>query len=120
MKFEFQSNETPKVRIYDFDNTEARKLKELFIELAEGEVDCTALHKEDLFEDLDGCSMTLRVGSWDKGIKNLSNKKFEWILTEDSWKDIANIAELFCDEESEVEEEWLETKGDLPLLISRP
>ena len=122
MKIEFSEEgyaKCPHVRIYDFDNIEARQLRELFIELAEGENSWTSLDKIDNVEMIDGCDVKMRVGAWDRGLRNFSGvNKFEWILTEDSWKNMAKIAEAFCDEDRTEMKEWLEQKkGDIPVLI---
>ena len=107
------------IKIYDFDNIEARQLKELFEELAAGESEWASLKDLDNLEAEDGCAMTMRVGAWDKGVRNLGqNKKFEWILTEESWKHIAQVSEVFCEEDCYEHQEWFEQKkGDIPVLL---
>ncbi|MGI6524900.1 MAG: hypothetical protein ACOX2O_06355 [Bdellovibrionota bacterium] len=123
MKIEYRLealSECPSLRIYDFDNTEARQLRELFIQLAEGENDWTSLHEIDNIEAVDGCVVNMRVGAWDRGVKKFDEShKFEWILTEESWKDLAKIAEAFCEEDSEVNQEWLDKRGEVAVLIER-
>jgi len=110
--------EFPHLRIYDFDNVEARQLRELFIELAEGESDQVTLQDIDAMEVSDISAVTMRVGAWDRGLKLFDKTgKFEWVLTENSWKDLAQIADAFCDEDCEIEQEWLDQRGDVSVLL---
>jgi len=63
MKLQFLADgspDCPLIRLYDFQATDAVKLKELFDRLADGSPNIP-LHEQKGIESVDGCRLNLRV-----------------------------------------------------------
>lgn len=122
MKLEFVSDGSvqPLIRIFDFDSFEAQRLRELFLELAERRTECVVITDIDELEAINECTVTLRVGAWDRGLRRLGGDetRFEWVLREDSWSRLADKTDPFCYSEMRARAEWLDQSGQVKLLLT--
>jgi len=122
MKVEYLSDgsDGPLLRIYDFDSLEAQRLRELFLELAEGRSERAALDALEDIEMTEQCAVTLRVGAWDRGLRKMNgdDRKLECVLREETWGRLAELTDAFCDSEMRARAQWLDTSGQIKLLLS--
>ena len=98
MKLEYLpggSPDCPLIRLYDFRQTEAKRLKELVKSLATGDRENVALHNEAWVESVDGCSLNLRRGNRDQGIRQSQTLRFECVLSSDGWSNLEGLLEPF-------------------------
>ncbi len=121
MKIEFVSDnaDCPYIRFFAFDALEVRNLRELFVKLTEGESDRASLDElEDLETDNIG-SVILRVGAWDRGLRALNGgNRFEWVLSIDSWKRLADVTDAFSYDLESSRTECLDKSGEVAVMLS--
>ena len=121
MKLEYLpggSPECPLIRLYDFGQSEAKQLKELVKSLATGDREKVALHNEAWVESVGGCSLNLRRGNRNQGIRQSQTLRFECVLSSDGWSNVEGLLEPFC-ESNTTGFQWLTNGGRVALLISR-
>jgi hypothetical protein len=106
------------IRLYEFNHAEVQQLRELVSSLVSGTRQSVSLQKEVWAQPIDGCSLELRLGNRDRGIRQVSPMNFECLLTSDGWSNVEGLLDPFC--EAEVSGfQWLTHDGRVPLLISR-
>ena len=108
----------PLVRLYEFDQDEARCLRELVKALSTGARTSVALHDERWVESVNGCRLELRLGRWDEGIRKSNLRDLVCTLTTATWDNIEGLLEPFCRSDAP-SFQWLNESGDISLLISR-
>lgn len=122
MKLEYLaagSPDCPLIRLYEFDTTGAKRLREAFRSLADGSRQDIPLHEEWWIESIAGCHLDLRLGAKDLGVVERLPSKFECVLTAESWSEIASMVDPFCTAPSSEDAVWLENNGEASLLLSR-
>src|SRR5260370_41847386 len=108
----------PLIRLYEFNHAEVRQLRELVRSLVSGTRQGVSLQKEAWAQPIDGCSLELRLGNRDRGIRQVSPLKFECTLTSDGWSNVEGLLDPFC--EADVSGfQWLTHDGRVPVLMSR-
>lgn len=109
------SNECPLVRLYDFDDHDARRLRRTFEALADGSVENVRLEK---VESVDGTQITFSRSARDQGVFETDVHHFQVILTPDSWQVAADLTEPFCEGQSGCQ--WLipQARG-IQILLSK-
>jgi hypothetical protein len=120
MKLEYLtagSPECPLIRLYDFAQSEAKQLRELVKLLATGNRENAALHNEPWVESVGGCSLSLRRGNRNLGIRQSQALRFECVLSSDGWSNVEGLLEPFC-ETNTAGFQWLTNGGGVALLIS--
>jgi hypothetical protein len=111
------SPECPLIRLYDFGQSEAKRLRELVKSLATGDRENVALHNEAWVESVGGCSLDLRRENRNQGIRQSQTLRFECVLNSDGWSNVEGLLEPFC--ENTTGFQWLTDGGRVALLISR-
>jgi len=87
------------VRLYDFDSSQANRLRQVIQkEIIESnkEIDLTKL---DFIQSVN-CSLTLKISDTDKGITTSDNKYFICNLTVEKYGEMVFLMESFCDKET--------------------
>lgn len=87
------------VRLYDFDSSQANKLRQAIQEKiieSNKEIDLTTLN----FIQSVNCSLTLKISDTDKGIVTSDNKNFVCNLTVEKYGEMIFLMEPFCKKET--------------------
>jgi len=98
MKFEYigsGSKDCPLIRIYGEESFGA--LIDSFVGLSNGQIESVSVEALPSYESIFGCRLTMSVGISDEGVRNISGSSscFTWIMTRQSWDDLAAFAEPF-------------------------
>jgi hypothetical protein len=112
------SPDCPLIRLYEFDQSEARKLRQLVKSLVAGVRQDVALQNELWVEPVEGCCLNLRRGSRDQGICQARTLQFECVLSPGGWSKVEGLFAPFCEFETPGFQ-WLSHDGRIALLISR-
>jgi hypothetical protein len=107
----------PLIRLYEFDQSEARLLRQLAKSLAAGEREVLALHDEEWIESVGGCSLNLRRRDRDQGVRATPFNIFECVLSAEGWRNVEALLEPLC-ESGPSRFQWLTRQGRIALLIS--
>jgi hypothetical protein len=121
MKLEFLaggSPDCPLIRLYAFDQPEALRFKDLISALAVGATSNISLHEQSWIDPVDGGTLEMILGKRDQGVKQVGASRFECVLSEEGWADVAFLLEPFCAEEHPTGYQWLDERGKISLLIS--
>jgi hypothetical protein len=121
MKLQFLADgaqDCPLIRLYEFQTTDAARLKALFDSLADGSRTEVSLVEEIDVESIDGCQLDLRVGARDVGVVQIGSLSFECVLTATRWFDVASLTEPFCKAAEANTFQWLNEDGPISLLLS--
>jgi len=121
MKLEYLaagSPDCPLIRLYEFDTTGAKRLREAFRSLADGSRQDIPLHEEWWVESIAGCHLDLRLGPRDLGVVERLPSKFECVQTAESWSEIAAKIDPFCAGQSTENFAWLDEEGEASLLLT--
>jgi hypothetical protein len=121
MKLEFLADgspDCPLIRLYAFDQSEILRFKDLISTLSLGTATNISLHEQPWINPVDGCTVEMRLGKRDQGIKQIGPSGFECVLTEEGWTDVAFLLEPFCAKELPRGYQWLDERGQVSLLIS--
>jgi hypothetical protein len=121
MKLQFLADgspDCPLIRLYDFQPTDAQRLKELFDCLATGSRTSVSLHEEPGIEPVARCRLSLQVGKRNSGIIQEGPLSFELILTAAGWSDVAFLTEPFCEFAQPNTHQWLNEDGRISFLLS--
>jgi hypothetical protein len=98
-------------------SSEAQQLRQLVKSLVTGDHEYIALQNEMWVESVGGCSLDLRIGTRDDGVRQVQPLRFECVLSPEGWRGVEELLEPFSESDSSGFE-WLTTKGGTPLLIS--
>jgi hypothetical protein len=112
------SPDCPLIRLYEFDQSEARQLRQLVKSLVTGVRQDAALQNEVWVEPIGGCCLNLRRGTRDQGIRKARTLQFECVLSPDGWSNVEGLLEPFCESQTSGFQ-WLTHDGRIALLISR-
>jgi hypothetical protein len=121
MKIEFLaegSKNCPLIRLYEFDQGAALRLKELVSALAARTATSTSLHKQPWIEAIDDCKLELRLAIRDQGVIQVGPLRFEFVLSSEGWTDVDFLLDPFCDGKPSSGFQWLSDRGKISLLIS--
>ena len=120
MKLEYLSDgsaECPLIRLYEFNRSEAKQLRRLVKSLVNGDNERIALQNEMWVEPIGGCSLDLRVGTRNDGVREEQPLRFECVLTRAGWSTVEGLLEPFSESDC-FGFQWLTTDGGTHLLIS--
>ena len=87
------------IRLYDFDQIEARKLQNVIRNLIlkkEKTIDLTSLD----FIDRVNCSLILKIGAQDRGIQKIDNETFDCELTHSTFREMIDLIQPFTHQNS--------------------
>lgn len=121
MKMEFLkggSTDCPLIRLYEFDATEAYNLRRIALLLARGAQQTTALHEEPGVLPVGNCQLTLQRGKRDRGVFEVAPFRFEWMMTDDGWRNVAGLIRPFSRGTAQGWQ-WLSSIGQTAVLLSR-
>ena len=121
MKLEYLadgSRDSRLIRPCEFDQAEARSLRNLVRSLATGHADSLALQGEEWAESVGGCKLTLRRGTRNQGIREVDPLNFECVLSSGAWRNIERLLDSFCDSRT-AGFQWLTREGSVSLLASQ-
>ena len=109
------SDDCPLVRLYEFDSSDARRLRQTFQALADGTIERVGL---DTVESADGTQLTFVCSTRDRGVVETSSHNFEVTLASEGWRQAADFVEPFYD--GGFGYQWLtpQTRG-IQLLLSK-
>ena len=111
------SNDCPLIRLYEYNQSEVRRLRELMRELANGVRQSASLQNESWVMPVDGCCLSLLRGSRDRGIRQVLPLNFECVLSSTGWSNVEGLLQPFCDSDTNGFQ-WLTCDGRISLLIS--
>ena len=121
MKLEYLpdgSLDCPLIRLFEFDQSEAQRLRQLVRSLVTGDRQSVALQNEVWADAVGGCCLSLRRGNQDQGIRQVEPLNFECVLSSDGWTNVEGLLEPFCDSNTDGFQ-WLTHDGKVALLISQ-
>ncbi|HEV3435727.1 MAG TPA: hypothetical protein VG122_00110 [Gemmata sp.] len=117
---EHGSADCPLIRIYGNEPDVFEQFRQAFEQLANGNVAEVLLTELPGVEPLGGCCLITQAGRRDEGIVRKGENVFFWVLTRDSWDDVALLIKPFCSDEA-VGYQWLEgfqRATDVRVLVS--
>jgi hypothetical protein len=120
MKLEYLaagSKRCPLVRLYGFDQEEARNLRQLVRSLSSESRQEVSLNEKPWIESIGGCYVEFRVGDGNEGIRQCAPLNFECVLTQGGWKNVEGLLDPFCESASSGYQ-WLVGTGKISLLLS--
>jgi hypothetical protein len=106
------------IRLFEFDQSEACRLRQLVKSLADGDGQDVALQNEARIKSVGECRLNLRQGNGNHGVRQAGNLTFECVLTRDGWSNVEELLEPFC-ESDKAGFQWLTNEGHVALLISQ-
>lgn len=121
MKVEYLANELtdrPLIRLYEFNQTEVRQLRQFVRSLVAGDRERVALQNEAWAEPVGGCCLSLRRSDRDQGVRQMAPLQFECLLTSDGWSNVEGLLDPFVDSNT-AGFQWLTHDGTVSLLISQ-
>jgi hypothetical protein len=111
------SPDCPLIRLFEFDQLEAQRLRQLVISLVAGDRQDVALQNEEWVKPVGECCLNLRRGNRNQGVRQAQALKFNCVLTPDGWSNVEALLEPFC-ESNTPGFQWLTHDGRIALLIS--
>ncbi|HTZ72715.1 MAG TPA: hypothetical protein VMB47_02245 [Candidatus Aquilonibacter sp.] len=121
MKLEYLADgspECPLIRLYDFNQSEVQQLKHFVKLLVNGERQHVALQNEVWVNPVADCSLILRRGTRNEGVRLIRGLEFECVMNSNGWNNVEGLLEPFC-EGSASGFQWLSDGGRVALLISQ-
>ncbi len=110
--------ECPLIRLYEFNQSEVRQLRQLVKSMVSGGLQDVALQNEVWVEPVGGCCLSLRRGNRDQGIRQSRTLQFECVLSPDGWSNVEGLLEPFSQSQT-FGFQWLTHDAGVALLISR-
>ncbi len=121
MKLEFLADgspDCPLIRLYAFEQSEVIQFQDFVNSLAAGTETSVSLDKQPWIEPVGGCELELHLAKRDRGIIQVGPSRFECVLSNEGWLDIAGLLEPFCESNDLKAYQWLSEKGNISLLLS--
>lgn len=112
------ADDCPMLRIYGADPVVVTGLRNTLEALSQGNLESAAIDELPGFVGVGGCRLAATAGTWDRGVVQRDENSFEWILTPDAWDNVVGLVEPFCAHETGCHFQWLESAGDICVLIS--
>jgi hypothetical protein len=120
MKLEFLANgspDCPLIRIYEFNSKEAYELRRIALQLARGKEAAVRLHEQPNVTVIGRFEVTLQKGKKDRGVSEISPLKFEWVLSQGGWLQVADLIQPFS-RGGASGFQWLSGTGKVNILLS--
>jgi hypothetical protein len=121
MKIEFLkrgSPDCPLIRLFEFNVNEAYGLRRIALQLAGGKQQSVALHEVPGVIPIGGCQLRLDRGEKDRGAHEVAPLKFDWMMTNDGWRNVAGLIRPFS-RGTAGGWQWLSSIGKIAVLLSR-
>jgi hypothetical protein len=109
--------ECPLLRLYDFDQEAALRLRDLCTELAARDRDYFQIPGNLSIEAISGCRLIMKRAESRQGLRQIAPNTFECTLKSEDWDNIAWLLEAFCQPDP-VGYQWLVDEGKIRLLFS--
>lgn len=106
------------IRLYEYEQEDVRALRQAADELACGVREIILLNGGNWVTPIGGCSLVLKRGNSDRGVRQLGPTSFECELSPDGWSNVEGLLEPFCNPET-TGFQWLTTDGRIFLLVSQ-
>ena len=120
MKLEFLADgspDCPLIRTYEFNSKEAYELRRIAIQLARGKATTVRLHEQPNITVIGDCDLTLQQGRKYREVSSISSSKFEWVLSQAGWLQVAYLIRPFS--RATVDGyQWLSQMGKVKILLS--
>lgn len=119
MKLEFLASgspDCPLIRIYEFNSKEAYELRRIALALARGTETVVRLHEQPNVTAIGGCELMLQQGKKERGVSAISSSKFEWVLPQAGWLQIAGLIRPFSRGGTNGYQ-WLSETGKVKILL---
>jgi hypothetical protein len=114
------SDDCPLLRISGSDKPACKALHDSVVQLAERATERVAIEQLPGVVSVGGCRLSVLAGSWDQGVLRCGDgPSFEWVLTPDTWDNIAGLLEPFCGDEQSGNHQWLQSAGDIRVVITK-
>ena len=121
MKLEYLpdgSADCPLIRLFDFDQSEVQRLRQLVKSLVAGDRQDVALQNEEWVKPVGECCLNLRRGNCNQGVRRAEALKFECVLSPDGWSNVEGLLEPFCESNTSGFQR-LTHDGRIALIISQ-
>ena len=121
LKLEYLSGvspECPLIPLKYFGQSEAKQRRTLVKSLTTGDRENVALHCESWIESVGGCSLSLRRGNRNLGIRQSQTLRFVCVLSSDGWSNVEGLLEQFCETRTTGFQEL--TNGGRVALLNSP
>jgi hypothetical protein len=112
------SADCPLIRLFEFDQSEAQRLRQLVKSLVAGDRQDVALQDQEWVKPVGKCCLNLRRGNRNQGVRQAQGLEFECVLSPDGWSNVEGLLEPFC-ESNTSGFQWLTHDGSVALLISQ-
>ena len=106
------------IRLYEFNRSEAQRLRQLVNSLVTGDRKDAALQDEMWVEPVDRCCLKLRVGLRNEGVRQAQPLRFECVLSPEGWNNVEELLEPFS-ETGGAGFQWLTTDGSVSTHLSQ-
>jgi hypothetical protein len=118
MKLEYipETNTGKVLLLYGNEPNIAKEVMKAFYDLAEENVESISIHEIPGIETVENCKLTVKGGSYNQGIQQISENNFECILKPVWLDNIAGLIEPFTKETSGFQ--YLDENGKVMLIIS--
>ncbi len=114
------SHDAPLLRISGSDPMACKVLHGAVTQLAEKKSDRISIEQLPGVVAVDGYRLSACTGRWDRGVLRCDEgQSFEWILTPETWDNVAGLLEPFCGKEQPGNHQWLHCAGDIQLVITK-
>jgi hypothetical protein len=104
--------------LYEFNTKEAYNLRRIALQLARGKEQSVALHEVAGVIPIGGCQLKLHRGERDRGVYEVAPLKFEWVLANHGWWNVAGLIRPFSRGET-LGFQRLSEQGKTAVLLSR-
>lgn len=122
MKLEYigaHVTEAPLLRLYDFDEPEAKALLNVFRSLATGELPFVDLESLPFVETIGDCSVRAISSELDREIQHLDGgNSFEWEQSPENWMAVCHLIEPFSFAIRENTYQWLTDSLGIEVLFT--
>jgi hypothetical protein len=110
------SEDCPRIRLYEFNSTDIRGLREAVMRLMDGSISRFGLEEIVPVTSIGGVELAFVHGNSDRGVVRTGRNTFEVVLAPEGWGRIEGLLEPFCEPSSGYQ--WLCEKGEANLLLS--
>jgi hypothetical protein len=113
------SPDCPLIRIAGADSAAYAKLHDTIVRLSTGTIRAADIDQLPAIVAIDECRVTAIAAKWDQGVIRTDDaNRFEWRLTANTWDNVAALLEPFCSGDSRHGFQWIESAGDIAVLVT--
>jgi hypothetical protein len=113
------SADCPLIRFAGNDSAAYTSLRNAFVELSLGSISEVDLDRLPGIVPIEACRVSAIAAKWDQGVVPTGiGNEFKWRLTPNTWDNVAALLEPFCSDDSSTGYQWIESAGDMHVLIT--